>query len=199
MAYKRGGLNTELKIQTVPLFSPKPNPLRRITSAKDLDSIPIPEGLRPGRRSLTSPLLPKGDKCSCPQVMVADDDAFQHLYYRGFFTKMSYFIDLSFSGEELLEKYAKIKNGCQGCQLKLVIVDYQMGDNKMNGVEVCKKLREIGYKGALVLRTSETEECLKKNHRDFDSLINQRIITTLVSKSDAKGGRKIVDEYLMMV
>jgi len=197
MTYKN---NTDLTIQTVPLFSPKPNPLRRAVSATDPDSTPLIKNLLTVRRSLTSPLPSKG----CSHVLVADDDAFEHLYLRTLFIKISCLselnhrkltIDMSLTGEELLEKYAKIKD-CECQKLKLAIIDYQMGDRKMNGVEVCLKLRDLGYKGSIILRTSETEECLRKNHKDFDCLIKERIITALVSKCDSEGGRKIVNEYL---
>jgi len=137
--------------------------------------------------------------------LVADDDAFQHLYYSSLFRKNAFegsstagekqkwSVDFSFCGEQLLEKYVE-RSECECRQLKLIIVDYQMGEGKLNGIEVCGKLRRMGYKGPLVLRTSESEEFLREKHPEMEG--EEGVITMLVSKNDAEGGKKIIDEFL---
>jgi len=135
--------------------------------------------------------------------LVADDNTFQHLYYSSLFRKntpsgsstaiekQKWSVDLSFCGEQLLEKYIKTSE-CECQQLKLIVVDYQMGKDKLNGIEVCVKLRRMGYKGPLVLRTSEPEELLREKHKEME----EGILTMLVSKNDIEGGKKIVEEFL---
>jgi len=135
--------------------------------------------------------------------LVADDDYFQHLYYYGLFHKsldLQVFeqedvnVQLSFSGEELLEKLEKIKAcGCE--KIRLVILDYQMGDDKLNGVATAKKLRETGYGGPVLLRTSEKKEELERKHENFEGLIKDKVIDTIVPKSDSKLGKELIEFY----
>jgi len=100
-----------------------------------------------------------------------------------------------FSGEELLDKLTRVVEcGCKST--KLVIIDYQMGDEKLNGVETCIKVRKDGYKGHVLLRTSETEDSLKKNHKDFEQLLQDNIINVLVNKSDASFGNKFIHKLV---
>jgi len=100
-----------------------------------------------------------------------------------------------FSGEELLDKLSGVVEcGCK--TTKLVIIDYQMGDKKLNGVETCIKVRKDGYKGHVLLRTSETKDSLKKNHKDFEQLLQENIINVLVSKSDASFGNKFIHKLV---
>jgi len=91
----------------------------------------------------------------------------------------------------LLEKLNKVVEcGCGAT--KLVVIDYQMGEKKMNGVETSVKVRKDGFKGYVLLRTSESEENLKKNHEDFGQLLKENVINVLVNKNDASFGKKFI-------
>jgi len=149
---------------------------------------------------------PAKNHCCCPYILVADDDTFQHLYYKGLFQKALKSEEMSlksqdlclctcFSGEELLEKLNKITE-CGCGTTRLVIVDYQMGEKELNGVETCIKVRKDGYKGNVLLRTSETEISLKKSHQDLDQLFQENIIDVLVNKSDATFGKKFIQKIV---
>jgi len=145
----------------------------------------------------------------CPHVLIADDDSFQHLYYQNFFqrsvdfdemniNKDEFRIDLSYSGEELVEKFQALKgNGLEDSVL--VIIDYNMGEDKLNGVNTAVKLREHGYSGHLVLRTSETKEYLIEQHEDFEQLLEEKKIDIFLEKNDLKGVKEIVQTYLRKV
>jgi len=156
------------------------------------------------RRDTKSKSMPAQTGCKCPQVIVADDDAFQHLYYKIMFQKASKSEEVSprskdlclrtcFSGEELLVKLNKVQEcGCEGT--RLVIIDYQMGEKKLNGVDTCIKVRKGGYKGPVLLRTSETRDSLKKIHQDFEQLLEGNIINALINKSDTSFGENIIQK-----
>jgi len=97
-----------------------------------------------------------------------------------------------------LERYSRVCQCLGTCSgVKLIIVDYQMGQDKLNGVEVCKILRERGYKGRLILRTSESKEYLEKKHEDFGVMIRDGTIDALVSKEFIEEGKKTIFEYLL--
>jgi len=146
------------------------------------------------------------ETCSCPHILIADDDSFQHLYYQSLFQKSLDFegifvsrenlrVQLFYSGEELLENYNEIqKCGCN--ELMMVITDYQMGERKMNGVDTCSKLRNVGYKATLLLRTSESFDDLQKNHSNFQLLIQTNVIDALLEKSNIKGGKEIIQSFM---
>ncbi len=79
---------------------------------------------------------------------------------------------------------------------RLVIVDYQMGKKKLNGVETSLVVRKDGYKGHLLLRTSETKDSLKENHKGFEQLLQKNVINFLVSKSDVTFGDKFIQRLV---
>ena len=144
--------------------------------------------------------------CSCPHVLVADDDAFQHFYYQTLFNRSLTFDDafmsredinvkLHFSGEELLESLSKIQ-ACGCNKLMLVISDYSMGSNRLSGVETALRVRNAGYKGKVILRTSETKEDLRKNHVDFDNLFSTNIINVMVPKDNLKLSKQIIQKLI---
>jgi len=144
--------------------------------------------------------------CKCPQVLIADDDSFQHFYYHTLFQKSFNSKDLSpemehlrlqlcYSGEELLECLNEIqKCGCN--TVMLVIIDYYMGKENLNGIETSIAVRKIGYDGFLLLRTSETQESLKGLHENIDDLFTQKTISALVVKSDINKGKEIIQNAL---
>ena len=126
--------------------------------------------------------------CNCADVLIADDDTFQHFYYQTLFQRSLGFDDntfinikLCFSGEELLGNLNKeINCGCG--KLRLVVLDYFMGSDNLCGVDTALQVRSLGYKGPIVLRTSETKEYLKTRHANFDKLIQASIIDVVVPK-----------------
>ena len=144
--------------------------------------------------------------CTCPHVLTADDDEFQHTYYKILFhqslnydglsiTKENVRVQLSFSGESLIENYKRMAK-CQCNNLMVVIVDYHMGSNKLNGVQVCKELRSLGFEGPILLRTSESENSLLENHKDFLELIENKTINAMLKKSDSKLGKEAIKSYM---
>jgi len=151
----------------------------------------------------------KNDTCNCPHILVADDDGFQHLYYQSLFQKSLDFdgiyisrenlrLHLCFSGEELIKKFTEIKE-CGCSELLLIITDYQMGLDKLDGVKTSTYLREAGYIGPLILRTSESQEYLKEQHDDFGKLIEMKIISDVLDKSDIQNGKETIQIYLQRI
>jgi len=146
------------------------------------------------------------NSCKCPQVLIADDDTFQHLYYNILFQKSFNSKDLSpelkplkvqlcFSGEELLECHIEVRKcGCK--RLILMIIDYQMGKGKLNGIDTSFAVRKSGYNGFVLLRTSETQESLKFLHGNFDEILEDKIISAFVVKTDLRQGKEIIQSAL---
>ena len=151
------------------------------------------------RRSANLESLDKMRICRCPQVLIADDDFFQHFYYQNLFCALfgsqeKTIIRLCFSGEELLDKLAKISScGCN--KLKLLIVDYNMGNKKLDGVKTCVQARRLGYKNSIVLRTSETKDYLKARHEDFNLLTQNNTIDEYINKEDMHYLKEILRRY----
>jgi len=144
-------------------------------------------------------------RCKCPQVLIADDDSFQHFYYHTLFQKSIGSKDLSdmedlrlqlcYSGEELLRCLGEVqKCGCN--TVMLVIIDYYMGKENLNGIETSIAVRKIGYEGFVLLRTSETQESLKEIHENIDELFSQKTISAFVIKSDLRKGKEIIQKVL---
>jgi len=142
----------------------------------------------------------------CPHIIIADDDPFQHFYYQSFFqktvdldgfniTKEDLKIELCQSGEELIERCEKVAK-CDCGSLVLVITDYNMGIDKINGVETAINVRKVGYNGSVILRTSETKEYLKEKHQDFDDLLIDETVDAYVEKEDLKKVKDIVKECM---
>ena len=149
--------------------------------------------------------MPIKSACDCPNVIVADDDPFQHFYYQVLLQKVlkseeecnkpeRLSMHLCFSGEELIEKMDKgAKCGCD--MIRLISIDYQMGAKKLNGVDTSVLVRKDGYKGHLLLRTSETEDSLKRIHKDFDQLLKEKRIM-LVNKNDPTFGENFIQGFV---
>lgn len=176
-----------------------------ITSLLSLDSYQI------SLTSLSSPQSPKTEtiiscSCQCPHVLIADDDPFQEFYYQNLFLKSMEFngiaiekedfrIEICRSGEELLEKYQKI-NSCTCDSTMLIITDFNMGNDKLNGIETVLALRKRDYKGLIALRTSETEEDLCAWHPEFASLLENDVINCFLDKADYKKTREATESLL---
>ena len=143
-------------------------------------------------------ISPDAKRCKCPYILIADDDTFQHFYYISVFKSSitsestldedfipyeDQCVQTCFSGEDLLEVLREVqKCGCG--KLKLVISDYLMGEDKLNGVQVCISIRKTGFSGAVILRTSESEKDLEVKHGNLKHLINKQTINEIMSKKD---------------
>lgn len=185
----------EMSIAKIPVFQKKSH--RRIFHSK----------------GTTTPLtpLPKetANKCQCSHVLLADDDRFQAFYYQTLFQKSLDFDHLSIdkkdfrftmstSGEDLLEEFKKIQ-ACKCGFLSLIIVDYDMGRGKMTGVETILTLRKLGYKGMLILRTSETYEFLREKHPYLDDIIENKTINYLLGKNDHMETKGTIQTLLYLI
>jgi len=159
-------------------------------------------------KSLQSPALDStgiktnGSFFSSPHVLIADDDPFQEFYYSHLFQNSILFDDLVVEkkdfqhtvfacGEDLLTRYQKLVEGPL-----FIITDYQMGAKKMNGVDTILALRKLGYKGAIILRTSEKQSELKENHPELEELLESQQISFLVDKSNHLKMKEIVHMLL---
>jgi len=140
--------------------------------------------------------------CQCPHVLVSDDDPFQNFYYETLFQrsisweeildgKESFRFELFSSGEDLVKKFNKLK-ACKCDRPLLIITDYNMGEKKLNGLEMIKILRRAGYKGALVLRTSEELEDLSKKHLDLEDMLESKTIDYYVEKNNFKKAKEVI-------
>jgi len=154
-------------------------------------------------KSKTNPDM--GQSCECPNVLICDDDNFQHLFYRNFFeriigldqigeSKNNLKMESFLSGEELLLKYQKLK-ACKCNKLSLVISDYSMGEKNMKGVETIRAVRDAGFQGAVFLRTSETRHDLIRDHSNFEELIRSGSITCYVEKALIMNLRVAIQNY----
>lgn len=132
--------------------------------------------------------------CTCPHIFLADDDPFQGFYYQTLFQKSLDFeglaiekkdfgFDLFKSGEELLKRY-KSTQTCRCSRKLMIIVDYNMGKGKMNGIETALELRKIGFAGIIILRTSETDEYLKENHKDLERILERKVVNEILGKNN---------------
>ena len=170
-------------------LSPTQLPLKKI---KPLNSATFT------RTELYTPLADCKTPCSCDclNVLICDDDPFQAFYYQTMFRMSMDFSDLAVekrnfrfevvpSGESLLKRYHKLAScNCNIASQLLIISDFNMGQNNMNGIETVLKLRKDGFDGNIILRTSETKEELRAKYKDFDTLIEKNIINFYIMKDD---------------
>jgi len=136
-------------------------------------------------------------------VMVCDDDSFQHLYYENFFEKKveyhnpdilkgSVKLYMSFSGSELLSKFKALLDKESKPPL-LIITDMNMGENSINGIITAQKLRENGYTGPIILRSSESESHISEVlHKELEN----GTITHYLEKINYADFKKIVERYV---
>lgn len=145
--------------------------------------------------------------CKCPQVLVSDDDPFQELYYQTLFLKsmelniltisdQNFTFLICRSGEELIENYLRSK-ACGCGSNALIITDFNMGRDKLNGIETASTLRKHGYKGPIVLRTSEEIGCFRKEiFGSSMKLMETKIIDYFLEKSNHIKTKNILQELL---
>ena len=148
----------------------------------------------------------KTSSCSCPHVLIADDDRFQHFCYHNLFQKSLEYNDpvdekeglhikLFFYGEELIRRvFDLVACGCN--KLMLVIIDYSMGSSNLNGIETAFRLRKAKYTGCIILRTSENEEYLKAKHNNYHSFFETNIISEMMSKNNMNPIKDIIRQYV---
>jgi len=142
--------------------------------------------------------------CSCPSILICDDDNFQLLFYSNFFSKLiqssplsteeNFKIELFDSGEKLLDKYQKVHLcGCE--KVLLVISDFHMGEKCMNGISTIAELRGKGYSKTIMMRTAETLDSLSKSSMEAPQLIEEHDIN-LLNKSDLAKFKELVQYFL---
>jgi len=193
-------------IKRLPIFNSK----RSTFSRKILSSNALPVH-RPSKSSYSSSIgRSLGNLCSCPHVLIADDDNFQEFYYTTLFSKSIDFDALPIekrnfrvkvvkSGEELLEEYNEMRFCCNCHSLAMVITDYDMGRYKKTGVATALELRRLGYRGPLMLRTSETREYLIEHHPNFEEMIERRTIDYYIEKSAHIKMKQVFEKVLGII
>ena len=139
--------------------------------------------------------------CSCSDILIADDDEFQHQFYKIFFSKTINFsksaiktelikIDYSLGGTDMCRQYTQMKNCSCPRKPKMAIIDYTMGPESLDGVDSARRLRELGFTGTIILRSSDSQSDIKFNHTDFDHLIKTEKINSYVSKANLIAGKQ---------
>lgn len=147
-----------------------------------------------------------GASCKCPHVLISDDDPFQEFYYQNLFQcslcfdglnieKKDFRLKMFSSGEELVTYFSEICS-CTCGTLTMIITDYSMGIGKMNGVETLLAIREKGFKGPIILRTSEDREALNKLHGNFENLLETKEIECLLNKQNHLETKSTIYELL---
>lgn len=190
----------ETHVSRVPIFFSK-----KSVSLHEKSAPPAFKNIQIANRSLSEGSTYK-KPCQCPNVLVADDDPFEKLYYQMLFKqldddeepqiqKKDLKIQVFTSGEDLLKKYNKLSRCTCGGQA-LIITDYNMGEENLNGIDIALNLRRNGYKGVIALRTSEEREFLRKTHKDLDDLLSQKVIDCFLEKDSHAKTRETVQKIL---
>jgi len=144
--------------------------------------------------------------CKCPHVLISDDDPFQEFYYQNLFQRSLCFDGLNIdkkdfrlkmfsSGEDMVSHFSEISS-CACGTLTMIITDYSMGIGKMNGVETLQAIREKGFKGPIILRTSEGREALNKLHVNFEEMLENKEIECLLDKKNHLETKSTIYELL---
>ena len=186
----------------IPLFHSKPSLFRYFKSQERQSSFVNfnqPLQIQPFTFSATN----IGCICTCPHVLIADDDLFQHFYYENLFQRSikpsdslkDFRVKMFSSGEDLLERLRAF-GPCQCGKLALVILDYSMGIDKLDGVQTAFALRRLGYKGRIILRTSEAKEHISLKYPKFEEIMREKVIDILLDKSKHDETKKIIQSFL---
>jgi len=147
--------------------------------------------------------------CQCPNILVADDDPFQNFFYEALFQKSISWketigtnenlkFEIFLNGEDLIKRFNKIKE-CGCGKNVLIISDYNMGPKNLNGVEVIKILRSNGFTGCAVLRTSEEEIHLNKQHPEFAEMIEKQQISSFLRKQNFKEAKEEIQKLIKKI
>lgn len=153
-------------------------------------------------------------KCNCPEIMCCDDEIYQHFVIKKLIeleggtpkassitnsppTNKTLKMTFCLSGEDLIKKYEEFKR-CSCCQgPKMMISDYYMGLDQMRGVDVIMKLRELGYDGVTILRTSTSVRSISDDDFDIHSLLEDKKITYYIEKNNLKYQRDILRKCVL--
>jgi len=198
---------SETTVSRVPIFAKKgcspigktldsPKLLQAKLKQLETNKAPFLKYLKPQTGTTTQ------SACHCQDILIADDDPFQHLYYETFFQKSpglkekrhkgeALKLDLNTCGEDMIKKFSALHLKCNCKKLKMIITDYQMGKDKMNGAETAEKLRVLGYLGPILLRTSEIKSELIDKHPKLEKIVNY-----IIDKSTIKEGEEIFIQHL---
>jgi len=190
-------------LNKIPLFLSKRSLSARFISANP-PAYPL-SLMSASRRAVTETNEPYSS-CRCPHVLVADDDPIQDFYYINLFQKTLDFDSLTIdkenlkvevcrSGEELLDKYNQYKACVCGRQV-MVITDYYMGEKNLNGVETTLALRMAGFKGPVVLRTSESKEALCRKHVYLSDMLKMKTIDQLINKNSVRKTKEVLENLM---
>ena len=144
--------------------------------------------------------------CDCPHVLICDDDPFQAFYYQNLFQhsidystlkveKKNFRFKVYTCGEDLLDAYKEVDR-CGCGSVTLIITDFSMGKDKLDGIETVRALRRIRYEEFILLRTSETPEDLTRRHKDFKALLEIKTINAYIPKDSLKVTKEVVEECL---
>lgn len=78
----------------------------------------------------------------------------------------------------------------------MIILDFNMGKKSFNGIQTALKLREAGFEGIIILRTSDDYKSLERHHKNFNQLLENNQINSLLDKSDLHHSKEVLQEYL---
>lgn len=138
--------------------------------------------------------------CRCPRILCCDDEAYQHFILKKLlelsdsssFSKETCFC---YSGEELIEKYKNLRT-CSTCGgPEIIISDYNMGNSHMDGIDTLLKIRELGFGGLTILRTSTSIESLTDDHMDLEEHIEKKDISFYIAKQNVGIQKQIFKEF----
>ena len=158
-------------------------------------------------RTQSEPTLSTSSKkCTCPHILICDDESFQHLLYANFFSHMIDYhtinipkeelkISMHTSGEDLTVSYQKTKS-CGCGKLKLVITDFYMGSHNMNGMDTVLKLRELGFGGTIILRTSDAKQELLTAYPEMERMLKNKLISCFLDKTHLSSLKTALPRYL---
>ena len=197
----------ETTVSRIPIFAKKgASPIGKTLDSPKLLQAKLKQ-LETNKAPFLKYLKPQGgaaqqSECKCQDILIADDDPFQHLYYETFFQKSpglkekrvkgeTLKLDLNTCGEDMIKKFSALHLKCNCKKLKMIITDYQMGHDKLNGAETAEKLRVLGYLGPILLRTSEVKADLIEKHPELEKTVN-----CIIDKSTIKEGEEIFVQYL---
>lgn len=207
-------LKKSLKVESEPLpnkikVSPCHSSLKKFPSAENIvfnvSSCPKSNFYKCSK-SLDSTYEKKGDaqSCGCPRILICDDDPFQHLYYFNILSKLkeegtigeNFESSFHFSGESMIQELQKVRKcGCD--KPRLIISDFDIGENKNIGVSTCIEARKTGYNGAILMRSANSKEELLRDCPELNRAIESGNITKLISKDDFVHTKSLIQEFLI--
>lgn len=142
--------------------------------------------------------------CKCPKVLCCDDDSFQHFVLRKLLEslgsqKLQEASDIQFfnCGEDLITEFLKLKQNCQCGGPRLIITDFNMGNGNLTGLQVVHKLRSLGYRNPIIVRTSNNLRSLTDLDDEFDEKKDNQPVTLYLSKKNLKHQKEVLLQQLV--